>query len=188
MDRNELGFVSKGFIVVIIIVVGLIFSLILYMYFNSNNYSPDDIKNMITKADSDEYSRNLDRERKADIVDLLPKARKGDLSAQRRLVSLYLLVKEKPKAFEWAKKAAESGDATAYSQLAYFYECGVGAKMDIDQAIKLYTLSAEEGDVQSQYELSMLEKNKEKAEYWAKRVHESMKDCPGCDLPTGGCR
>ncbi len=185
MASKESGSVSKGFIITTLVIVGIVFSFILYM--RSDIYLPNDIKNMMKRVDSDDYGRELDRQRKADIADLIPIAEKGDVSAQIKLARMYLLVKDRAKAFGWATKAAASGDVRAQKHLAYYYECGIGTEENIQEAIRLYTPAAEQGDVISQADLSMIEPNKKKAEHWSNLVHKALEECPSCDLPPGGC-
>jgi len=96
-------------------------------------------------------------------------------------------------AFYWAKKAAEQEDGRSMGLLAMFYECGIGTEQNEERAIHWYGKNAEAGDTISQYYLSGLLSNrkgiedKEKAKYWSDKVYEALKNCPGCDLPSGGC-
>lgn len=192
MTSRETGSVSKGFIITTVLIVGIALSLIFYM--RSDLYLPDDIRKttaLIESGDTDalvaHLTRDIEKRRKANIADLEPMAKKGDVAAQTKLSRLYMVRGNKAQAFEWATKAADSGSLGAKSHLAYFYECGIGTERNVQEAIRLYTPAAENGDVMSQYALSGLETDKKKREHWHTQVSKAMKDCKSCDLPPGGC-
>ncbi len=184
---KEKSLISKGFLFSSIFIIAIFAAAIWYM--QSNMSLPPHV-NMGT----DEFIKNLDKEladkNKAAVSDLEPLAQQGDVQAQVKLAWLYRISRDPEKikkSFILIKKAADSGDAHAGSQLGYYYECGIGTKINLAEAIKWYTPAAEQGDVLTQYALAEIEKDPKKKKYWWGKVQEAMKECPSCDLPPGGC-
>lgn len=210
MPEKKKG-VSKGFIISIIVIAAV--SIPVYRELNR-----DFVKEMIQTM-KDEDRERVERVRSS-IESLLPMAEKGDVSAQASLARLYLrqshqatVVGEKSiegraptldiqikedkssekKAFEWAKKAAEQGDASSQDLVAGFYACGRGTKRNEERAVFWYEKVAERGGILSKYYLANVLSNgkdvedKEKADKLFKEVYAAMKKCPSCDLPSGGC-
>lgn len=192
MKGLEYGRVSNGFLAIaVLLVVGGIGAI---GYMRSNMYLPPEQREMIAAIESgkiaETFEKSIKNRREADIADLTPSAEKGDIQAQRKLASVLRAQgteESKRSAFEWARKAAANGDPGASSELAYYFECGVGTKIDINKAIRLYLPAANRGDVLSQYALSYLEKDHTKAKYWQDKVNKAMENCKACDLPPMGC-
>jgi len=132
-------------------------------------------------------NRKIENERRQKIETLLPAANKGDMNAQKRLASYYYTLKEYDNSFLWLKRAASQKDREAYYRLAHYYQCGIGIKMNMAEAIRLYTLSAEQDFTEAMFALSVLETDKQKSKYWSDKVKESLKGCPGCDIQWEEC-
>lgn len=188
MKWSESGAVSRGFLITAALLVIVGAGGIGYM--RSNAYLPPDVQEIIEASESGNMDEYLKKIRETKITELTPDAEKGDIGAQLKLARLILqrhTPESRTAAFNWASKAAEHGDMSASSELAYYYECGVGTKKDIKKAIRLYTPYANQGDVLSQYALTGLETDPKKVKYWQDKVNKAMQNCPGCDLPSGGC-
>jgi uncharacterized protein len=81
-------------------------------------------------------------------------AENGDLSAQRTLANDYFLDDEPVKAFKWALLASKQGDASSQHTLGVLYKRGFAdQKVDIKEAVRWLTKSADQGDELAQQEL-----------------------------------
>ena len=82
-------------------------------------------------------------------------AQLGHPMAQMALCAWYLagaapvLEKDQDEAYEWAKRAAESGLAKAQYTVGYFSEMGVGCRRDVLEANVWYVRAAEQGDTRA---------------------------------------
>lgn len=63
---------------------------------------------------------------------------------------------EKKTAFDITREAAEKGDVTAMSNLAFMYAKGIGAEKDESESIHWYKAAAEKGHLTSQYNLGVI--------------------------------
>lgn len=192
MKGYEYGAVSKGFLVIAVLLIVVGVGAIGYM--RSNMYLPPEQQKMLEAMESGNFAETFEKSikdrRAADIADLTPQAEKGDIQAQRKLarvLSAQGTEESKKLAFQWATKAASNGDPSTSSELASYYECGIGTQVDISEAIRLYLPAANRGDVLSQYALSYLEKDPAKAQSWQDKVSKAMEKCKACDLPPMGC-
>ena len=92
------------------------------------------------------------------LSELQQRAESGDSDAQYDLAMRYWEGKEgapkdDSKAFYWAKKAAEQGNAYAQSWVGYFYENAYGTARDFGEAAYWYRRSADQGNRFSQNNL-----------------------------------
>lgn len=91
---------------------------------------------------------------------LIELAREGDVTAQNRLVTMYVRGDEVPqdyeKAFYWSEKAAEQGDAQAQLNLGLRYFSGEGAPQDNTKAAELFELAAEQGLSDAQHNIATM--------------------------------
>ncbi len=116
------------------------------------------------------------------LGELQQRAESGDSDAQYDLAMRYWEGKEgapkdNGKAFYWAKKSAEQGDAYAQSWVAYFYENGYGTAQDDSESFYWYRRSADQGNRVSQNNLGEcyyygrgVDQSYEKATSWYKKA------------------
>src|SRR5207247_6054497 len=64
-------------------------------------------------------------------------------------------------AFQWFRKAADQGDATARSNLGFMYQNGEGVGRDPALAVQWWHRAAEQGNTSSQYNLGVAYNNGE---------------------------
>jgi hypothetical protein len=104
-------------------------------------------------------------------------AENGDISAQLRMASAYLLGKGVPQsdkeAVKWYRKAAEQGNERAQALVGSAYGKGTGVAQDYEEAVKWYIKAADQGDPSGQFFLGRayfegkgVEKNYEEAFFW----------------------
>lgn len=194
MEDKKQSLFSKGFLVSAGIIIAIFGAAIWYM--TSDIYLPNDIRRMNKMMDSDpaayiqQMQEQQNKKTQAGIDDLEPLAKKGDIYAQAKLARLYSRRRNEEDnkiAFMWAKKAAEGGHTGVGSDLARYYECGIGTEKNIKEAIRWYTPGAEQGNVLDQYALSGIETDPKKRKHWNEQVRKAMDECPSCDLPSGWC-
>jgi TPR repeat protein len=87
-------------------------------------------------------------------------AEKGEPESQSRLGSIYFtgelgVLKDRQKANEWFRKAADQGDAGAQCVLGSNYDYGEGVEKDPKEAVKWYSKAAEQGFAIAQYNLGV---------------------------------
>ena len=116
------------------------------------------------------------------LSELQQRTESGDSDAQYDLAMRYWEGKEgapkdDSKAFYWAKKAAEQGNAYAQSWVGYFYENAYGTARDFGEAAYWYRRSADQGNRFSQNNLGEcyyygrgVERSYEKAVLWYKKA------------------
>lgn len=129
--------------------------------------------------------------------ELQRRAESGDSDAQYDLAMQYWEGKEgapkdDSKAFYWAKKSAEQGDAYAQSWVGYFYENGYGTARDFGEAAYWYRRSADQGNRFSQNNLGEcyyygrgVERSYEKAASWYKKAADQ--EFPSAYYNLGWC-
>ncbi|PYH81646.1 putative chitin synthase activator [Aspergillus uvarum CBS 121591] len=89
-------------------------------------------------------------------------AQGGHLLAMMALCAWYLigaepvLEKDEEEAYEWAKRAAESGLVKAQYAIGYFTETGIGCRRDPLQANVWYVKAAEQGDERAKNRLATI--------------------------------
>ena len=120
------------------------------------------------------------------LSELQQRAESGDSDAQYDLAMRYWEGKEgapkdDSKAFYWAKKAAEQGNAYAQSWVGYFYENAYGTARDFGEAAYWYRRSADQGNRFSQNNLGEcyyygrgVERSYEKAVLWYKKAADTI--------------
>ena len=96
---------------------------------------------------------------------LIQQARLGEAAAQRKLADWYasqLLSNTTDshqdyakQAFSWYQKAAQQRDALAATELAGFYEVGLGTDRDDQQAVKYYQQAASQHEPRAIYQLGI---------------------------------
>lgn len=72
-------------------------------------------------------------------------------------------------AFQLMFLSANKGDKYAFNSLGYFYDEGIGTKIDKSMALKWYKMSARHGDITGILNLATFYKssnNHERAKYW----------------------
>lgn len=131
------------------------------------------------------------------LATLQQQAESGNSDAQYDLAMRYWEGKEgapkdDSKAFYWAKKAAEQGNAYAQSWVGYFYENGYGTARDFGEAAYWYRRSADQGNRFSQNNLGEcyyygrgVERNYEKAASWYKKAADQ--EFPSACYNLGWC-
>lgn len=131
------------------------------------------------------------------LSELQQRAESGDSDAQYDLAMRYWEGKEgapkdDSKAFYWAKKAAEQGNAYAQSWVGYFYENAYGTARDFGEAAYWYRRSADQGNRFSQNNLGEcyyygrgVERNYEKAASWYKKAADQ--EFPSACYNLGWC-
>lgn len=131
------------------------------------------------------------------LSELQRRAESGDSDAQYDLAMRYWEGKEgapkdDSKAFYWAKKSAEQGDAYAQSWVGYFYENGYGTARDFGEAAYWYRRSADQGNRFSQNNLGEcyyygrgVERCYEKAVSWYKKAADQ--EFPSACYNLGWC-
>lgn len=97
----------------------------------------------------------------AEEPSVLNAAEQGDMKAQAKLGSMYLLgqngvEKDEQKAAEWLLKSASKGFIEAEVMIAAMYDRGLGVKSDIHAATKWYEKAAAQGHTTA---LAILGKN-----------------------------
>ncbi len=84
-------------------------------------------------------------------------AEAGDTDAMARLCVGYHygypVDKDDKEGYAWAKRGSDEGNLSASYYAAYFLEHGYGVQEDVDEAVRLYTLSAEGGVTSSMLRL-----------------------------------
>lgn len=87
-------------------------------------------------------------------------AKKGDARAQFGLGVMYDegqgVSKDKVKAMQWYRKAAEQGFSAAQFNLGSMYRDGIGVAKNDVQAVQWYRMSAEQGFAVAQYNLGLM--------------------------------
>lgn len=131
------------------------------------------------------------------LSELQQRAESGDSDAQYDLAMRYWEGKEgapkdDSKAFYWAKKAAEQGNAYAQSWVGYFYENAYGTARDFGEAAYWYRRSADQGNRFSQNNLGEcyyygrgVERSYEKAVLWYKKAADQ--EFPSACYNLGWC-
>ena len=131
------------------------------------------------------------------LSELQQRAESGDSDAQYDLAMRYWEGKEgapkdDSKAFYWAKKAAEQGNAYAQSWVGYFYENAYGTARDFGEAAYWYRRSADQGNRFSQNNLGEcyyygrgVERSYEKAVLWYKKAVDQ--EFPSACYNLGWC-
>ena len=131
------------------------------------------------------------------LATLQQQAESGNSDAQYDLAMCYWkgekgAPKDDSKAFYWAKKSAEQGDAYAQSWVGYFYENGYGTARDFGEAAYWYRRSADQGNRFSQNNLGEcyyygrgVERNYEKAASWYKKAADQ--EFPSACYNLGWC-
>lgn len=131
------------------------------------------------------------------LSELQRRAESGDSDAQYDLAMRYWEGKEgapkdDSKAFYWAKKSAEQGDAYAQSWVGYFYENAYGTARDFGEAAYWYRRSADQGNRFSQNNLGEcyyygrgVERSYEKAVSWYKKAADQ--EFPSACYNLGWC-
>ncbi|KAI9835757.1 MAG: hypothetical protein M1819_001936 [Sarea resinae] len=90
-------------------------------------------------------------------------AQKGHPAAMMALCAWYMvgaepvLEKDENEAYEWAKKAAETGFPKAEYALGYFTEMGIGCRRDPLEANVWYVKAASEGDERAKQRLAVIQ-------------------------------
>lgn len=97
---------------------------------------------------------NLGFNEKTSFDQCMALAKKGRLKAQYLVGNLYGFKDNKEKCFSWCKISAENGYIPAQRALAVFYQAGYGVERDFKMHLKWLTSAAEQGDLDSQYELA----------------------------------
>ncbi|GBC06910.1 hypothetical protein RclHR1_07130009 [Rhizophagus clarus] len=103
----------------------------------------------------------------------------GNPKSQYNLALMYeagIFENNNNKAFELCKKSAEGGYSGGINLLAYYYNFGIGTKVDIEKAFELYQEAANLGNCDAQNNLAFLyergngvEKDINQAIYWYKK-------------------
>lgn len=131
------------------------------------------------------------------LATLQQQAESGNSDAQYDLAMCYWkgekgAPKDDSKAFYWAKKAAEQGNAYAQSWVGYFYENAYGTARDFGEAAYWYRRSADQGNRFSQNNLGEcyyygrgVERNYEKAASWYKKAADQ--EFPSACYNLGWC-
>ena len=83
-------------------------------------------------------------------------AEQGIVKAQIELSDRYYDMNNYRKAFEWAKKAAESGEPEAQATLATYYKLSIGTCEYPQKVFELHMQAAEQGYAESQYAVGEL--------------------------------
>lgn len=125
---------------------------------------------------------------------ILPLAAGGNVEAEIAVAEAYLFGRgveiDKPKAYEWYKRAAEAGEASAMASIGYMHFRGIGCEENLLLAVEWYKKGAEKGDLGAMNDLAFcyingrgVEKNKtlgfEIAMEAAKRGHAASQTMVG---------
>lgn len=114
-------------------------------------------------------------------AELVRKAEAGDIKAQGRLARDYYIKNDNYKAAQWAKPAAEAGDATAQDILASLYKYGDGGLPKNEElAFKWAHKSAAQGHWPAMSALGLWyeDTNEQEAIYWYKKCMDvHYQDC-----------
>lgn len=90
-------------------------------------------------------------------IELLEKAKQGDVTAQYQVASIYHKKNNIVEAIKWYKMAADEGRSGAQFYLGKIYLNGEGGiDKNVEEAIKYLSLSAKQGAVSAQYELAII--------------------------------
>lgn len=119
-----------------------------------------------------------EREKKLEKEEMHLDAENGVLSAQSTLAADYFLDDEPVEAFKWALLASKQGDSSSQHILGILYKRGfTDQKVDIKEAVKWLTKSADQGDELAQEELFEMyydgdgvRKDIKKAVKWIKKL------------------
>ncbi|PWY89241.1 chitin synthase activator [Aspergillus heteromorphus CBS 117.55] len=68
-----------------------------------------------------------------------------------------ILEKDEAEAYEWAKRAADTGLSKAQYAVGYFTETGIGCRRDILQANVWYVKAADQGDMRAKHRLATIQ-------------------------------
>jgi uncharacterized protein len=135
---------------------------------------------------------DIDFEAMKNIDELTLKAEQGDAKSQFTLAAAYILqfgvAEDRKKTEYWCRKAAKQGYAIAQWYLGNRYEYGIDGIVQKDQkkamywyvkAVRSWTIAAEQGDAEAQYELGRcydcgygVKEDKEKAVLWWTKAAE----------------
>ncbi len=114
----------------------------------------------------------------------MPLAERGDAKAQGQLARLYYrgegVTKDPKRAADWAKKAADQGDANGENLLGIFITNGdAGFDKDEAEGARWYAKAAEKGLATAQYNLGAaywdgrgVKEDRERAEFWVRKAAE----------------
>lgn len=116
----------------------------------------------------------------SDLDDLSRRAELGEVEAQHRLGSLYLLgsdriVPDPAKAYRLLRKAARQGHAGAQNSLASIYETGRAVDRDRVLAATWYLRSALQGNILARHNLALLYNAVEELRYY-REAEENLPD------------
>jgi TPR repeat protein len=114
-------------------------------------------------GDSYEHSKlNCPRDPALSVHFYTGAAQKGHALAQMALCAWYMvgvepvLEKDENEAYEWAKKAAESGLPKAEYAVGYFTEMGIGCRRDPLEANVWYVRAADHGDERAKHRIAAI--------------------------------
>lgn len=98
---------------------------------------------------------------------------------------LFYMAKDYESAFQWYRKAADQGDASAQAMLGLMYAQGQGVALDDAEAVRWYRIAAEQGNSSAQWNLGLMyaggrgvPRNDARAVYW---LAKSAQQHPGFD-------
>ena len=72
---------------------------------------------------------------------------------------LYGVARDAATALQWIRKSAEAGDAHGQSELGFMYEKAIGVQTNEVEAVRLYTLAADQGLPIAQFDLAYMYAN-----------------------------
>ncbi len=108
----------------------------------------------------DQDKRRAQELTEGSIDDIKRLANEGNVEAMflfaNALVEGLAIEEDIPAAFQWYRKAAEQGLATAQHNLGCLYEYGTGVRLDLTRAAEWYRRAAEQGFAMAQYNLGCL--------------------------------
>lgn len=80
-------------------------------------------------------------------------------------------------AFQWYRKAAETGLAKAQYNLGLCFQNGIGVKKDINEAIKWYLKAAEQGYPDAESKMGYLDRNRKRRQTGFQTGHAMVPAC-----------
>ncbi len=87
-----------------------------------------------------------------------------------------LTIHDFKKAFDWSLRAAKLGHTESQANLGIMYYYGDGVDKNINESIKWYTVSANDGFENSQYALGIIHLQKERPEYAIEWLEKAAKN------------